>query len=628
MWLLTVTPISRGIAKENLYYFSSKPVKEGDLIEAPLRSRIIVGKVESVKSVADAKAELKTLPFALKKISTLKTPQFFSPAFMKASRDTANYFGSTLGAVLYSLLPPKRILNELSGNFAEENLTTETLNQKAVYVTQCSDEERLSEYRRIIREEFAKKKSVFLIAPTITESIKLYKEVKKGLEDYTYLMHQRLPKRNIGEVWQTSTKNNHPILLIATPHFLGLPRKDIGTIILERESSSFYKKDSRPFVDFRIFAKFLAKYCQAVIILGDSMIRSETYYELETGMALDYSKISFRNTSSVNTHIVIHKSEKNVNKYSSIGNDIKEMLRKNKEGEGRFLIISPRRGLSPRTFCRDCGKSVSCPSCGGTLVLHGKERKNIDNSPVYICHRCGTEITSLIRCNHCNSWNLAPFGSGSEKIEKEISSSLPEVKVFRLDKDNMRTEMNAERIVQKFLSSPGSVLVGTELALSRMTENVENVAVLFPELFSTSPEYNTEENALRLILRGKNLALKNFVIATTDPELPIIKQAENPNILDFYRKELEIRKMLNYPPFSIMILLSWKISTDLKKQIDNLLTEYNPIFFLNQTAYNKKEEKALIRLQKDSWPNNKLREKLLSLPINVKIEVMPDQIFG
>jgi primosomal protein N' len=148
-----------------------------------------------------------------------------------------------------------------------------------------------------------------LIAPTITESIKLHKEIKKGLEDYTYLMHQRLAKRNISEVWKNAINNNHPILLIATPNFLGLPRKDIGTIILERESSSFYKKDSRPFVDFRVFAKFLAKYYQASIIFGDSMIRSETYHELETGMAIDYSKISFRNTSSVNVHIINHKKE-------------------------------------------------------------------------------------------------------------------------------------------------------------------------------------------------------------------------------------------------------------------------------------------------------------------------------
>jgi primosomal protein N' (replication factor Y) len=233
-----------------------------------------------------------------------------------------------------------------------------------------------------------------------------------------------------------------------------------------------------------------------------------------------------------------------------------------------------------------------------------------------------------MRCTNCQSWNLIPFGSGNEKIEKEIIESLPEVKVFRLDKDNMKSETNAEKIVHRFLSSPGSVMVGTELALSRITENVENVAVIFPELFSTSPEYNTEENALRLILRSKNLALKNFVIETTDPELPIIKQAENPNILDFYRKELEIRKLLNYPPFSIMILISWKISEDLKKQISELFKDYSPIFFQDKSIDNKKEEKALIRLKTDSWPENTLREKLLSLPINVKIEIMPDKIFG
>jgi hypothetical protein len=41
-----------------------------------------------------------------------------------------------------------------------------------------------------------------------------------------------------------------------------------------------------------------------------------------------------------------------------------------------------------------------------------------------------------------------------------------------------------------------------------------------------------------------------------------------------------------------------------------------------------KEEMALIRLRKSDWPSDVLREKILSLPIKVAVEVMPDRIFG
>ena len=117
MWLVVVTPISRGFSKDQLYYFSSERVTEGDLIEIPLRSRVVVAKVDAVKSVVDAKAELKTLPFSIRKVATLRLPKFFSPAFMAAANDTSMYFASTLGSTLYALLPPKSLFSAIPGTY-------------------------------------------------------------------------------------------------------------------------------------------------------------------------------------------------------------------------------------------------------------------------------------------------------------------------------------------------------------------------------------------------------------------------------------------------------------------------------------------------------------------------------
>ncbi len=628
MWLLIVNPISRGIPKEHLYYFSSEKFEPGDLIEVPLRSRNIVAKVNSVKSVVDAKAELKTLPFAVRKIGTISLPRFFSKSFMLASEITAKYFSSSLGATLYSLLPSKNLLSVLKNDFPKSNTLAKETSSRGVFVLQLPDEERFASYRRMIREEFAKKQSLFIIVPTIAEATTLYKELIKGIESFSFLFHQRLTKQKIAKLWQDASLSTHPIFVVSTPVFIGLPRNDLGTIILERESSEFYKKDTRPFVDFRIFARFYSKEIGAKIIHGDSMIRSEIFEELESNQAYEYDKNSFRSLSSAQTEIVTWSTKdiKQNNEYLS--KRIYDLILENKNNGGHVLIFSPRRGLAPRTFCRNCGKTVSCPNCGGTLVLHGENRKSFDESTKYLCHRCGTEIGSAIRCQSCNGWDLIPFGVGSEKIEKEINTLCVNTKVFRIDRDVVKKETDIEKIVQKFLSTPGSVLVGTEILLSRLVEKVNVSIALFPEFLTVTSEYTADEKAFRLLLRVRGLASKNFVIQTTDLNFGFIKQIENSNIAEFFRNELQIRRKLNYPPFSVLILFSWPKSTEINDLIKKSFSDFQPIFFSTWSSEILKEERALIRLRKSDWPSDVLREKILSLPIKVAVEVMPDRIFG
>lgn len=627
MWLLNVTPISRGIPKERLYYFSPSRIAEGDLIEVPLRSKTIVAKVESVRAVIDTKAELKSLPFAIRKVETVKIPRFFSAAFMEAANDAALYFCSTLGAALYSLLPPKRLLDSLPDIFNEKKSVSPPNLEQDIFVLQCQDKDRVAAYRLIIREEFAKGKSVILIAPTISETIAIYKNIGKGIENYAYLLHQRLSKFAVAETWKKAADEKHPIVLVTTPLFLGLPRNDLGTIIIERESSRMYKKESRPFADYRIFAQLLAKRLGVRMIRGDSTIESATFNELETGRWYKHDKTSFRFLSSANTKTIIFNSEASRKSQSPISKEIFELIEENRETGGHFFILSPRRGLASRTICRDCGKSLSCPNCGGTLVLHGG-RRSAEDIPKYLCHKCGTEIASTVRCERCKSWNLAPFGVGSEKIEREITKKYPDLKIFRLDRDTAARDSLADKIAGQFLSSAGGILVGTELALSRVNQKIETVAILYPELLTTMPEYSADEEALRLMLRAKSLAEKKFVIQTADSELPLLSQIEDSNLSDFYRNELAIRKSLNYPPFRIMILISWKPNNKFKSQIEAMLAPYKPIYFSGWATGVKKEERALIKLKPDDWPNEKLREKLLSLPASCAVEVSPNRIFS
>ncbi len=630
MWLISVIPITRGLPKERLYYFSKEKIETGDLIEVPVRSRVIMAKVEEIKSVAEAKTELKNLPFAVRKISTLRLPDFFSEPFMRAVEKSAKFMASSLGPVLYSVLPPKRLLTALSGKPGKEKFENfpEKMTPTNSFVIQCPDEERFGEYRMLIREEFAKKKSVFILAPTISEAIRLHREIEKGITSYSFLFHQRLARNKTEEGWKKALAETHPILVVGTPQFLGLPRKDFGTLVIERESSRSYKKETRPFTDHRIFASFLARQLGAKIVLGDSMIRTETYHWLESGHYSEYGKISLRQPSPSTMETIEFGREKFWQERPVLSPELEKIALENKLLGQRLLLFSPRRGLSPRTICRDCGKSIICPNCQGSMVLHEKNKMD-KTERIYLCHRCGYKMGTEIRCPSCSSWNLLPIGVGSQKIQQEINRSASDLKVFRADRDTVKSDAEAEKLAEKFLKTPGGIMVGTELILPHLGQKIENVAIIFPELLNSAPEYSADEDAVRTVLRIRSLASLRFFVQTTDRQLPIVKISETPNLQDFYRKEIAVRKTLDYPPFSILILFCWSESDSesIRKDIENVAKGKN-ITFLEKSVFNLKENRAVLKINAGEWPDEKLREKILSLPTKISAEVMPNRLFN
>lgn len=56
MKIVTVTPIDKGVFRDQLTYFSSLPLKAGYIVNVPVRNRVIDALVLETKEVGAAKA--------------------------------------------------------------------------------------------------------------------------------------------------------------------------------------------------------------------------------------------------------------------------------------------------------------------------------------------------------------------------------------------------------------------------------------------------------------------------------------------------------------------------------------------------------------------------------------------
>lgn len=654
MKLIDVIPIAKMAGKETLSYFTSQDIEPGTLVEVPLRSKKINALAVSVQNVSDAKSEIKNAEFEYKKVESIKSKKFLSRELMEAVADTAEYFATSKGAVLNYFLPKSLI--EISGkiNFGKSSAEVEAKSkdrneeqpeekektaQKPIeikvssllrHAVQGDDEERISHHKSMIRQEFAKKKSVLLCVPSIEEGRRFKESLEKGIEDYTFFLHGALSKKNLLNSIKKIQEEKHPILIIANGSFLSIPREDIKTIILEKENSRGYKIPFRPYLDIRVFAEFLAKRMKANFIVSDIFLRTETLWRVREGEFSEYAPFKFRSLSTADEKLIDMRAYKNAKStFKILSDETEALIRRNKENNENMFILAVRRGLSPSTVCGDCQNIVTCNSCSSPVVLH---KSKAGDKTFFLCHRCGERRTAEEYCKVCGSWKLGTVGIGIDLVEEKIRDKFKEVKIWRIDSDTAKTEKVIVDTLNKWRNSPGSVLIGTEMALHYIHEKTFNSAIVSMDSLFSLPDFRIHEKIFYTLLTIRHITSSKFILQTRNPEEKVLEWALKGNLMDFYKNEVEQRKRFNYPPFFTLIKITVTGEKDkIVKEMDSLrdfLSPYEMDIFpaFTHTVKNDYVLHGLLRIKRENWPDKDLVTKLMALPPYISIKVDPESL--
>lgn len=650
MKIISVIPLKKGNLKGDLTYFTSLEIPAGNVVSVPIRKQKVLALVTSSAELKDTKSDVKGMNFNLKKVSANLGPSVFLKEFLDSIFDACDYFAQNKASAIASFIPNIFIekyikLTHLTPPLAplsevRRGVGDEAKPEKLLFQYPFPD--RISVYKTLVRESFARGKSVFLVLPTESDIIKFENLLSKGIGQFTFSLHSGITaKKNLGTYEKIMT-STHPVLILGTAPYLSIPRNDIGTIILEHENSSAYKMIGRPYFDLRFFTELYASKIKAKFIIADEMLRFETIGRMDRDHLSMLHPLSYR--IDFGGEIEIPKIEealekKDRKKFQIIKTESVKEISSNLAEEKSVFIFSLRKGLATQTVCKDCGDTVSCPECSAPLVLYmshqGKKR-------MFACNRCEREMDGDIACVSCRSWNLIPLGIGTDTVQEEAEKLFPKVKIFKLDKESAKTAKGARDIIKEFESTPGSILIGTEMTFFYLKNKVPlSVIASFDSLWSI-PNFRMSEKIIQIILSILSFTSEKLIIQTKNEKDSIIQSIKSGNLMPFVREELEDRKKLNYPPFKRFIKITHTGDKEqtlrARKFLEESLAEYSPEIFSGFVAKIKGKyvTNALIKMEPEKWSlsevstgggiDQNLLSKLSSLPSLFEILVDPEDL--
>ena len=377
----------------------------------------------------------------------------------------------------------------------------------------------------------------------------------------------------------------------------------------------------------------VARKSNSQFVVADTFARIATHYELAHGDANELEERARRVRTESRVELIDLKSVRKTWKESKEGSFpvlssqsvtlLKNAMREKK----RAFVFAARRGIAPHTICNDCAIIVHCNHCGAPVVLHELERKR-----VLLCHRCGASRDAHETCVRCGSWNLVSLGIGIGRVYDYLQEHLPDTSLFRIDADTTKKPKDVQEVMTDFNeATDGAVLVGTTMALPYITEYFDECVISTLDSLMSIPDFRIEEKLFGLLMTVSEWTKNQVFIETSTPQNTMLKAIRSGNVARYTREELKVREQFKYPPYTVLIKVTREgtkdaVIGDMQKFV-RASRKYSPRVF---STLVKREKagfalSALIRVRKDSWPQEDLLGVLRALPTSFLVDVEPER---
>ena len=415
-------------------------------------------------------------------------------------------------------------------------------------------------YIHLIQKAIEEHKQVLYLVPEIALTVQMTSRLQAVFGDKLGIYHSKYSDAERVEIWKKQLSNHPYDVILGARSAVFLPFQQLGLVIVDEEhEQSFKQQDPAPRYHARSAAIILANMYKAKALLGTATPSIETYFNAKNGkfgfveLSRRYKDIQLPQVEIVDIKDLRRRKMMKGPFSPRLLSAVREAL----EHGQQAILFQNRRGFAPMVECKQCGWVPKCPNCDVSLTLH----KNMN---ILSCHYCGYTYKVPTACPCCEGTDIRGRGYGTEKIEDEISSLLPEAKIARMDLDTTRTHNAYDRIINEFSEGKTNLLIGTQMITKGLDfDKVSVVGILDADSMLNYPDFRAYEQAFMMMCQVSGRAGRKgkqglVILQTKNQELPIIQQVVHNDYQNFYRNVLEERKDFHYPPFYRLIYVYLK----------------------------------------------------------------------
>jgi primosomal protein N' (replication factor Y) len=552
----------------------AKEVKVGKRVWVPFGKRRMVGYIVGITDSAPI--------FRVRDIEKVIDEDPILPdELMKLTRWISDYYCTSLGSALAAAVPAplksgKTSVKERKVEEEEKYIPTSHLKAtpeqakaltaikgyikkeefKVFLLHGITSSGKTEVYLQCISDVIEQGKSAIVLIPEISLTPQTVERFKSRFGENVAVIHSRMTGGRRFKEWK-NIKDGISKIVVGARSALFSPIRNLGLIVVDEEHETSYKQEDTPRYHAREVAIKKARIAECPVILGSATPSLESYYKAEIG---EYKLLKL--TKRIDDRplpkaaIIDMKVEMTKGKRAAI---ISTYLRRRIEeavaAKKQVMLFLNRRGFSTYINCRNCGYTLKCKKCESVLVYHSSKKQ-------LVCHYCNFRQDVPRICPECESSYLNFSGKGTEKIESEIHRMFPIAGIDRMDTDVTKKRGSHSAILRKVKSGKTNILVGTQMiAKGHDFPQVTLVGVISADVGLNLPDFRSSERTFNLLTQvggraGRGRDAGEVVIQTYAPGHYAITTAAKHDYDRFYKREIALRKELDFPPFSNIIKIT------------------------------------------------------------------------
>lgn len=406
-------------------------------------------------------------------------------------------------------------------------------------------------YLQVIEKVLSSGQQVLVLVPEIGLTPQLQARFSARFKVPLAIIHSNLNDSERANTWLLA-RCNLIKLVIGTRTALFTPMPNLGLIIIDEEHDSSLKQMEGVRYFARDTALMRAKYANIPIILGTATPSLESLHNCSLQK---YTKLSLGRKALLSAPLHYQLIDlRNHKLKEGIAEPTVQIMREHLNQGKQVLVFINRRGYAPVLICHACGWMADCSACDSHLTMH-------NNSQTLICHHCGLSKGIPKTCGHCNSSNLIPLGTGTQRVFEYLKKEFPTTAMLRIDRDEVRRKNELNDCLERIHQEDVQLIVGTQmLAKGHHFPKLTLVIVVNADMGFYNQDFRALEQLGQLLTQvaGRAGRAENpgeVLIQTHLPHNPLLNTLIQQGYEAFSQELLKTRKEALLPPYAHLALI-------------------------------------------------------------------------